>query len=69
MKRAIGLAVVGILSSLGVAQAQDERANGLAPEEAAKAMTVAEGFKVELVAGEPDVSQPVAIALDGRGRI
>ena len=69
MKRAIGLAVVGILSSLGVAQGQDERANGLAPEEAAKAMTVAEGFKVELVAGEPDVSQPVAIALDGRGRI
>src|SRR5262249_19684142 len=36
--------------------AQDKFANaGLSPEEAAKAMTVPEGFSVTLFAGEPDV--------------
>lgn len=42
---------------------------GLAPEEAAKAMTVPEGFKVTLFAGEPDVRQPIAFTLDERGRL
>ncbi len=42
---------------------------GLAPEEAARAMTVPPGFKVTLFAGEPDVVQPIAMAIDGRGRI
>jgi len=42
---------------------------GLSPEEAAKAMTVPEEFKVTLFAGEPDVVQPIAIAIDDRGRV
>jgi putative membrane-bound dehydrogenase-like protein len=42
---------------------------GLSPEEAAKAMTVPEGFKVALFAGEPDVVQPIAMAIDDRGRV
>jgi putative membrane-bound dehydrogenase-like protein len=42
---------------------------GLKPLEAAKAMTVPEGFRVELVAGEPDVHQPIAMAIDHRGRL
>ncbi len=42
---------------------------GLLPQEAAKAMTVPEGFKVQLAAGEPLVHQPVAFAFDERGRI
>ncbi|HEX8203226.1 MAG TPA: PVC-type heme-binding CxxCH protein, partial [Isosphaeraceae bacterium] len=42
---------------------------GLAPEEAAWAMTVPEGFRVSLFAGEPDVVQPIALALDDRGRL
>ena len=42
---------------------------GLAPEEAARAMTVPPGFKVTLFAGEPDVVQPIAMAIDDRGRI
>ena len=72
MKRAFGLVVAGVLcASLNVApaQQQEKRYDGLTPEEAAKAMTVADGFSVQLVAGEPDVSQPVAIAIDDRGRI
>lgn len=39
------------------------------PEEAAKAMTVPEGFKVTLFAGEPDVRQPNAFCVDDRGRL
>jgi putative membrane-bound dehydrogenase-like protein len=42
---------------------------GLSPIEAAKAMTVPEGFEVSLFAGEPDVQQPIAMALDDKGRL
>ncbi len=42
---------------------------GLGPEEAARAMTVPPGFHVSLFAGEPDVVQPIAMAIDDRGRI
>jgi putative membrane-bound dehydrogenase-like protein len=42
---------------------------GLAPEQAARAMTVPEGFEVKLFAGEPDVHQPIAMCLDDRGRV
>ncbi|HEV3121158.1 MAG TPA: PVC-type heme-binding CxxCH protein, partial [Isosphaeraceae bacterium] len=39
------------------------------PEEAIRAMTVPEGFTVELVASEPDIVNPIAMAFDDRGRI
>ena len=42
---------------------------GLAPEAAAKAMTVPDGFSVTLFAGEPDVHQPIAFCFDDRGRL
>lgn len=42
---------------------------GLKPEEAAKAMTVPDGFRVTLFAGEPDVHQPIAFCFDHRGRM
>ncbi len=42
---------------------------GLSPEEAAAAMIVPDGFGVNLVAGEPDVKQPIAMAFDDRGRL
>ncbi len=43
--------------------------SGLSPQEAAEAMQVPPGFKVTLFAGEPDVQQPIAMALDDRGRL
>ena len=43
--------------------------SGLSPLDAAKAMTVPEGFKVDLIAGEPDVVQPIALAIDDKGRL
>jgi putative heme-binding domain-containing protein len=41
----------------------------LSPVEAIRAMTVPDGFQVELVASEPDIVNPVAMAFDERGRI
>ena len=41
----------------------------LAPEEAARRMTVPAGFRVTLFAGEPDVTQPIGFCLDDRGRL
>jgi putative membrane-bound dehydrogenase-like protein len=37
-------------------------------EEAAKKMTVPDGFTVEVVAAEPDIVNPVAMTIDERGR-
>jgi len=42
---------------------------GLPPAEAAAVMTVPDGFKVTLFAGEPDVHQPIAFTIDDRGRL
>lgn len=41
----------------------------LSPADAIKKMQVPEGFHVELVASEPDLLNPVAMAFDERGRI
>ncbi len=45
------------------------RADGYAPEEAARRMRVPAGMEVELVAAEPLVRQPVAIEFDDDGRL
>ena len=39
------------------------------PEETARGMQLPEGFDVTVFAGEPDVVQPIAMAIDGRGRL
>jgi len=53
-----------------VAGAPDTYAHaGLTPEQAAAEMTLPEGFNCTLFAGEPDVCQPIAMALDDRGRL
>lgn len=41
----------------------------LPAEEAARVMQVPPGFKVQVGAAEPDVRQPIAMALDDRGRV
>ncbi|MDP6538227.1 MAG: DUF1080 domain-containing protein [Planctomycetota bacterium] len=43
--------------------------SGLPPVAAARAMTVPAGFAVDLVAAEPDLHQPIALAIDARGRL
>ncbi|MBW3595676.1 MAG: hypothetical protein KY475_00210 [Planctomycetes bacterium] len=59
-----------LLASSSVSFADDEPA--LAPVPAAEApqrMTLPEGFRATLFAGEPDVVQPIAVAFDDRGRL
>jgi putative membrane-bound dehydrogenase-like protein len=43
--------------------------SGLGPTEAARAMTVPPGFNATLFAAEPNVVQPIAMAIDDRGRL
>jgi putative membrane-bound dehydrogenase-like protein len=51
-------------------QAPDKPKDAPIPtKDAAKAMTVPDGFKVTLFAGEPDVVQPIAFTFDDRGRM
>lgn len=42
---------------------------GLRPAEAAQTITMPEGFRAHAYAGEPDVRQPIAFAIDDRGRV
>ncbi|WP_419580925.1 PVC-type heme-binding CxxCH protein [Stieleria magnilauensis] len=42
---------------------------GLEAQQAADAMQVPDGFRVAVGAAEPDVQQPIAMALDDRGRV
>lgn len=42
---------------------------GLSAEEAAREMRLPAGFKATVAAAEPDVKQPIAMALDDRGRV
>src|SRR6185503_11454206 len=46
-----------------------ESVGPLSPKEALKSFTVAPGFRIELVASEPDVMDPVAMAFDEDGRL
>src|SRR3982750_758210 len=59
-----GLALVATLAAPGIVQSQ-----GYLPEEAARRMTVADGFRVGPAPPEPLVRQPVAIDFDDRGRL
>lgn len=52
------------IGAIGAAQGQ-----GYTPAEAVKRMGVPDGFRVDLVASEPLVRQPVAIDFDHRGRL
>src|SRR5215203_1708355 len=55
-----------ILSAAGAAGAQK---GPLPTDKAAAAMTVPEGFRVNLFAGEPDLVRPIAMTVDDRGRL
>ena len=59
--------LLAVLVSLGIPGALF--AQGFPSEEAARRMTVPDGFQVRLVASEPMVRQPVAIEFDDRGRL
>jgi putative membrane-bound dehydrogenase-like protein len=72
----LSISIVLALASTTAAQRKDviphaqDKPPGpaLSPAEAIAKMTVHEGFKVELVASEPDIVNPVAMTIDERGR-
>src|SRR6476659_8514477 len=57
------------LSSILSASAADPIPAPLPAKKAAETMVVPEGFRVSLVAAEPDVVQPISFTIDARGRL
>lgn len=47
----------------------DQRRGGFPAEQTVARMTLPPGFRAQVFAAEPDLRQPVAIALDARGRV
>jgi hypothetical protein len=74
---AIGLASRTVQLSLasepsvppGVANSQKPGDLPLPPTETLKKLTLPDGFKAQLFAGEPDVMQPICMEFDDRGRL
>lgn len=64
MRHWLWLYLIGTLTSILSAQSAP-----IPPAEAPAHMTVPPGFHVSLFAGEPDVVQPIAFAIDDRGRV
>jgi putative membrane-bound dehydrogenase-like protein len=52
-----------------IAQKEGRDAKFLSPQQAVDAMTIKDGFKVNLWAGEPMMTQPMAFCWDDRGRL
>src|SRR5688572_23674630 len=82
MERTMKIPCVALLLALAAFEGHSAEGTNLIPhrqdqppnqpyiaEEALKRFTVPEGFRVELVAGEPDIVNPVAMTFDDRGRI
>ena len=61
--------VLILLAGTTAATASDLPYAGLPAEEAALAMRLPDGFRVVPFAAEPDVVQPIAMAIDHRGRL
>jgi hypothetical protein len=70
------LAVVLLLGLTASVFAQDDpfadfirKTEALTPEEAQKSFHLPPGFEIQLVAAEPDISKPMNLAFDERGRL
>ncbi len=62
--------IITLLSLSGLTGCADKKtARGLSPEESMSTFEVAEGFRIELIASEPLVADPVAMEIDENGRL
>src|SRR5262252_5325364 len=61
--------LMAVVPVVAVLAARQDSIGPLSPKEALKSFTVAKGFRIELVAAEPDLLDPVAMAFDEDGRI
>jgi putative membrane-bound dehydrogenase-like protein len=64
----INAAIVAALLAVAPQQPDELRA-GVTPEEAVKIAKLPDGFTLTCFASEPDVRQPIALAIDARGRL
>ncbi|MCB1224238.1 MAG: VCBS repeat-containing protein [Verrucomicrobiales bacterium] len=48
---------------------QDDYGSGLSPQESLARFELPAGFEMDLIAAEPDLTQPIAMCFDARGRI
>ena len=53
----------------GVVNTQNPKDKPMSPQQALARMTLPDGFRATLFAGEPDVMQPIAFDFDDRGRL
>ena len=53
----------------GIAQKEGRQAEFLTPERSAGIMTLPEGFRIDVYAAEPRITQPMAFCWDDRGRM
>jgi putative membrane-bound dehydrogenase-like protein len=60
---------VGLLILLRLINADPTTSAAIPPDKAPAKMTVPDGFRVMLFAGEPDVVKPIAMTTDDRGRL
>ena len=67
--RLAAMAAVSVLISTTTVVAADKPGGPLSPQEELATFRVPEGFRVELVASEPEVVDPVAMTFDADGRI
>lgn len=58
-----------LLACASIADAQPKKGGPLAPDEALKALKVADGFQVEAFAAEPMLINPTSIDVDHKGRV
>lgn len=65
----LALPLVSLATPLKDSQRPVAKTAALAPSETAGKMRLPEGFRMELVAAEPDIVQPVAYTIDDRGRL
>ena len=66
MKNWLGLIIFGALGLSATAQEQEE---ALSAQETAAGVTAPEGFVVDVIAAEPTIAQPIAMAWDHQGRL
>lgn len=59
---------ISVLES-NVLQLDEYPHSGLSPDESVAEMILPDGFEAKVFAAEPDVKQPIAMALDDRGRV
>lgn len=65
----VEMSLPGLVGGQEIYNSQVENVPKMSPEEAVGTARLPEGFRMQVVASEPDVQQPIAMAWDLRGRL